>query len=97
MKTQTPKATAKEFFKAHPNVVIRNHFREKELSPALREALFNPRTARTIRQKEIIFDTSLGQSALGLNNLTHAEIDGDLLHIAYNGSQPQITYQALCG
>lgn len=95
-KQQTPKSIVKEFFKNHPNVIIKSHFRENQLGAAYRESLFAPRTAVAFRQKEIDFDTSLGRSTLYLESVTLAEIDGDLLHIAFGETKPQITYQALC-
>lgn len=94
MKPQTPTATVKAFFARHPSVYIAHHWRADQIQGAAREAMFAPRIGR-VRGRAIVFDTSLGRSELALASVKKAEIDGDLLHLSFNGQDTQLTYQAL--
>jgi len=56
-----------------------------------------PRNAE-VKPKEIRFSTVLGTSHLALGKHVTGEVDGDLLHLTFEGNQapaPHITYQAI--
>lgn len=87
----------KAFFRAHPRVFIKHHWRMNEIGAAQKEAMLAPRTAN-VRPREIQFAGALGISYLKFKGYSAAEIDGDLLHLTFEGNEapaPHLTYQAL--
>lgn len=96
----TPSQIVKDYFATYPCVIVAYHYRREQLNRIYQESLDTARKVHRIVGNKVTFDSLLGTSELGLNNVARAvhNVENKTLSLWLNfpSDTPHIVYKASC-